>query len=108
MKFIDGNWLVPENLALLHKVHVHQVLVEGNELVAHIAARELRNRADQINAPLFILRLFSPAEGIIGVHAQRDRARRPYRNDRYDHCFAQRRAERRPAASRALPARLPP
>jgi alpha-D-xyloside xylohydrolase len=89
MKFIDGNWLVPENLALLHQVYVHQVLVEGNEMVAHIAARELRTRADQINAPLFILRLFSPAEGIIGVrveHFQGAAVRRPaFRFNGADH-----------------------
>ncbi len=80
MKFTDGNWLVPEHWALLHPVHVHEVLVQGNELVAHIASRELRTRGDQLNTMFFTLRLFSPADGVIGVrieHFQGIPARRP-------------------------------
>ncbi len=70
MKFSDGNWLVPENLTLLHPVHVHEVQVEGKELVAHVASHELRNRGDQLNTTVFTLRLFSPAEGVIGVRIE--------------------------------------
>ena len=80
MKFIDGNWLIPEDLTLLHPVHVHAVLVEGRELIAHVASRELRTRGDQLNVTLFTLRLFSPAEGVIGVRIEHFRgalAQRP-------------------------------
>ena len=67
MKFSDGNWLVPENLALLHTVFVHEVRVEGDEIFALVASKELRTRGDQLNLMVFTLRLFSPAEGVIGV-----------------------------------------
>jgi alpha-D-xyloside xylohydrolase len=70
VKFIDGNWLVPENLALLHPVHVHEVRIEGQELVAYVSSRELRTRGDQLNVMFFTLRLFSPAEGVIGVRIE--------------------------------------
>ena len=70
MKFIDGIWLQPENLMLQYPLHVHEVLVEGKELIAHVAARELSARWAQINATLFTLRLFSPAEGVIGVRIE--------------------------------------
>lgn len=80
MKFADGNWLVPENLALLHAVHVHDVRIDGREVIAHVASREISKRGDQLNTMFFTLRLFSPAEGVIGVrieHFQGDRVRLP-------------------------------
>ncbi len=67
MKFSDGNWQIPDGLALRHPLQVHEVRVEGDELVALVASREQQTRGDQLNLMLFTLRLFSPAEGIIGV-----------------------------------------
>ena len=67
MKFSDGHWHIPENLSLLHPVHIHDVRVEGDEVVAEVAALEFKTRFDQINATVFTLRLYAPAEGIIGV-----------------------------------------
>ena len=70
MKFSDGNWMIPENLSLLHPVFVHEVRVEGDELVALVASRELRTRGDQLNLMVFTLRLFAAAEGVIGVRLE--------------------------------------
>ncbi len=78
MKFSDGHWRIPENLSVQHPLHVHAVTVAGNEVVAEVAALEFRTRFDQINATVFTLRLFAPAEGIIGVHiAHFEGGRRP-------------------------------
>lgn len=67
MKFSDGHWLIPDDLKLGNLVHVHKVRAEGDELVAFVASRALEKRGDQLDTMLFSLRLFSPAEGVIGV-----------------------------------------
>ena len=67
MKFSDGHWRIPENLSVQHPLHVHDVRVEGDEVVADVAALEFKTRLDQINATVFTLRLFAPSEGVIGV-----------------------------------------
>lgn len=77
MKFSDGHWHIPENLRVLHPVHVHDVKVEGDEVVAEVAALEVRTRFDQINATVFTLRLFTPAEGVVGVRITHFEGRRP-------------------------------
>ena len=71
MKFSDGNWLIPDNLDLLNPVFVHDVRIVGEELVAMLATRELKTRGDQLNLPVFTLRLSAPAEGVIGVRLSR-------------------------------------
>ncbi|WP_127902245.1 alpha-xylosidase [Solirhodobacter olei] len=76
MKFSDGNWLVPDNLALLNPVHVHEVRAEGTGLVAIIATRDLKGRGDQLNTGVFLLRLTSPADGIIAVRLEHFRGAR--------------------------------
>ena len=71
MKFSDGNWLVPDGLALGNLVHVHEVRAEGDELVAFVTSRPLNERGDDLDTMLFTLRLNSPAEGVIGVRIAR-------------------------------------
>lgn len=77
MKFSDGNWMIPEHLSLLHPVFVHEVRVEGDELVALVASRELQTRGDQLNLMVFTLRLFAAAEGVIGVRLEHFRGGKP-------------------------------
>ncbi len=80
MKFSDGNWLVPEDLSLLHPLHMHEVYRDGDTLVAHVSSKVQRSRGDQLNTAVFTLRLFSPTEGVIGVrltHFSGDVARSP-------------------------------
>lgn len=67
MKFADGNWQVPANLALEHPVYVHRTEVAADRIVIYAANRDLSKRADQINAKLFTVTLSSPREGILGV-----------------------------------------
>ena len=81
MKFSDGHWRVPENLSVQHPLHVHDVKVEGDEVVADVAALEFRTRLDQINATVFSLRLFAPAEGVIGVRLAHFEGGRPPKPD---------------------------
>ena len=67
MKFSDGHWHIPEHLKVQHPVYVHDVRVEGDEVVADVAALPFRSRLDQVHATVFTVRLFAPAEGIVGV-----------------------------------------
>ncbi len=67
MKFSDGNWLIPENLKLRQPAQVHEVTVEGDQIRAIVASRELKTRGNQLDVTLFTMRLFSPGEGVIGV-----------------------------------------
>ena len=77
MKFSDGHWNIPEHLKLQHPVHVHDVRVEGGEVIAEVAALPFGSRLDQINATVFTVRLFAPAEGIIGVRITHFEGGRP-------------------------------
>ncbi len=67
MKFSDGNWLIPDDLALLHPLFVHHVAAEGDSLIAHIAARPQQTRGDMLNTAVFTLRLTAVGDGMIAV-----------------------------------------
>ncbi len=68
MKFSDGHWHIPEHLKVQHPVHVHDVRVEGDEVVADVAALAIQDtpRSGSRHG-LHRCRLFAPAEGVIGV-----------------------------------------
>ncbi|HAU5430329.1 alpha-xylosidase [Cronobacter malonaticus] len=70
MKISDGNWLIQPGLSLLHPVQVFYVEQRDGEMVVYAAPRDVRERAGQLDTPLFALRFFSPQEGIIGVRIE--------------------------------------
>ncbi|MEY8712582.1 alpha-xylosidase [Mangrovibacter phragmitis] len=70
MKISDGNWLIQPGLALIHPLQVFEAQQQGNELVVYAAPRDVRERAWQLDTPLFTLRFFSPQTGIIGVRIE--------------------------------------
>ncbi|EPS5678860.1 alpha-xylosidase [Cronobacter sakazakii] len=70
MKISDGNWLIQPGLSLLHPVQVFDVEQRDGEMVVYAAPRDVRERAGQLDTPLFTLRFFSPQEGIIGVRIE--------------------------------------
>lgn len=59
MKISDGNWLIQPGLSLLHPVQVFDVEQRDGEMVVYAAPRDVRERAGQLDTPLFTLR-FSP------------------------------------------------
>ncbi|BCG07647.1 alpha-xylosidase [Buttiauxella agrestis] len=70
MKISDGNWLIQPGLALIHPVQVFDVEQQGNEMVVYAGMKDVRERGNQLDTPLFTLRLFSPQEGIVGVRIE--------------------------------------
>ncbi|KMV35517.1 alpha-xylosidase [Franconibacter pulveris] len=70
MKISDGNWLIQPGLTLIHPIQVFDVEQRGNEMVVYAAPRDARERAWQLDTPLFTLRFFSPQEGVIGVRLE--------------------------------------
>lgn len=70
MKISDGNWLIQPGLSLLHPVQVFDIEQRDGEMVVYAAPRDVRERAGQLDTPLFTLRFFSPQEGIIGVRIE--------------------------------------
>ncbi|ELY5854466.1 alpha-xylosidase [Cronobacter malonaticus] len=70
MKISDGNWLIQPGLSLLHPVQVFDVEQRDGGMVVYAAPRDVRERAGQLDTPLFTLRFFSPQEGIIGVRIE--------------------------------------
>ncbi|ELY5789877.1 alpha-xylosidase [Cronobacter turicensis] len=70
MKISDGNWLIQPGLSLLHPVQVFDVVQRDGEMVVYAAPRDVRERAGQLDIPLFTLRFFSPQEGIVGVRIE--------------------------------------
>lgn len=75
MKISDGNWLIQPGLNLIQPVQVYEVEQQGNEMVVYAAPRDVRERAWQLDTPLFTLRFFSPQEGIIACAWSTSRAR---------------------------------
>ncbi|KFC77137.1 alpha-xylosidase [Buttiauxella agrestis] len=70
MKISDGNWLIQPGLALIHPVQVFEVEQQGNEMVVYAGMKDVRERGNQLDTPLFTLRFFSPQEGIVGVRIE--------------------------------------
>jgi alpha-D-xyloside xylohydrolase len=70
MKMIDGQWMVAEGLELAPCAHVHEIEAVGRELLVHAAARDVSARADQLDGPLFTLRISSPRTGVIALRLE--------------------------------------
>ncbi|MNC01695.1 Alpha-xylosidase [compost metagenome] len=70
MKISDGNWLIQPGLALIYPVQVFDVEQQGNEMVVYAGMKDVRERGNQLDTPLFTLRFFSPQEGIVGVRIE--------------------------------------
>lgn len=56
MKISDGNWPIQPWLNLIQPVQVYEVEQQGNEMVVYAAPRDVRERAPQLDTPLFTLR----------------------------------------------------
>ncbi len=61
MKISDGNWLIQPGLNLIQPVQVYEVEQQGNEMVVYAAPRDVRERAWQLDTPLFTPALFLAA-----------------------------------------------
>lgn len=70
MKISDGNWLIQPGLALIHPIQVFDVEQNGNEMVVYAGTKDVSERGNQLDTPLFTLRFFSPLEGIVGVRIE--------------------------------------
>jgi alpha-D-xyloside xylohydrolase len=70
MKISDGNWLIQPGLALIHPIQVFDVELNGNEMVVYAGTKDVSERGNQLDTPLFTLRFFSPQEGIVGVRIE--------------------------------------
>lgn len=70
MKISDGNWLIQPGLALIHPIQVFDVEPRGNEMVVYAGMKDVRERGNQLDTPLFTLRFFSPQEGVVGVRIE--------------------------------------
>jgi alpha-D-xyloside xylohydrolase len=70
MRFSDGNWLLPEGMAILNPHHVHAVKVGDRSVEILALTVKGEGRADQINAPTLGLTLTAPVEGVIGVRIE--------------------------------------
>jgi len=70
MKISDGNWLIQPGLALIHPIQVFDVEQNGNEMVVYAGTKDVSERGNQLDTPLFTLHFFSPQEGIVGVRIE--------------------------------------
>lgn len=70
MKISDGNWLIQPGLSLIHPVQVFDVEQQGNEMVVYAGMKDVRERGNQLDTPLFTLRFFSPQEGVVGARIE--------------------------------------
>ncbi len=72
MKFKLGHWMVKPNIEPLYAVEVCRAEAEGGALKLLLASRHIAGRGDT-QSPLLFARLFSPAEGVIGVELSHHR-----------------------------------
>ena len=68
MKFKRGHWLMQPDIHPLYAVEVHRTRVLPDAVELLIATQPIRGRGDTMSAALW-MRLFSPAEGVVGVEA---------------------------------------
>lgn len=70
MKISNGNWLIQENLMIINPTCIHDIQINARELLVYIGAGDVTARENQLDVPLFTLRLFSPQSGVIGVRLE--------------------------------------
>ena len=68
MKFKRGYWLMQPNIQPLYAVEAHRVKAREDSIEILAATKHIAGRGDTMTAALNV-RLFSPAEGVIGVEA---------------------------------------
>ena len=67
MKFTDGYWMVRNGFTVLRPRGVESVEAGERDLTVFAPTRRLVGRGDTLNTALVTVRLFSPAEGVVGV-----------------------------------------
>ncbi|APA90057.1 alpha-xylosidase (plasmid) [Paraburkholderia sprentiae WSM5005] len=70
MKISDGNWLIRDGLNVSYSAAPHSVEIVRDELLVHVAPRDVSNRERQLDTGLFTWRFFSPQSGVIGVRVE--------------------------------------
>ena len=70
MKISDGNWLIRDGLTVSYSASPHSVEIVGDELLVHVAPRDVSNRERQLDTGLFTWRFFSPQSGVVGVRVE--------------------------------------
>lgn len=67
MKFSDGNWMTREGYEINGAAHLHDVQVKGQEIIAYVAPRPVKERWGQLDCPLLTIRFHAPLPDVIGV-----------------------------------------
>jgi alpha-D-xyloside xylohydrolase len=67
MKFTDGYWQLRPGVSVLRPHHVESVDAGTRELTVFAPTGPTRHRGDTLNRPVVTVRVFSPAEGVVGV-----------------------------------------
>ena len=99
MKFTDGYWQLRAGVSVLRPHHVDSVDAAARELTAYAPTGPIRGRGDTLNRPLVTVRLFSPAEGVVGVTIAHHLGGPP-RHPQFEHPRQQTRSTATPAVTR--------
>jgi alpha-D-xyloside xylohydrolase len=71
VKFTDGNWLMRPGVRAHYAAEVHEMLDVGADgITLLVPCHNIRHRGDTLTGPVLTIRLFSPAEGVIGVRIE--------------------------------------
>ena len=68
MKFRRGHWLMQKNIEPLYAVEVYRTRILPDAVEMLVASQHIAERGNTLSAALNV-RVFSPAEGVIGVEA---------------------------------------
>lgn len=76
MKFNDGFWRQTPGLRTIHPSSVRDVVVDGDVATIYAPTRPISNRRHTLNNPVVEIRVWSPADNVLGVRLNHFTGRR--------------------------------
>lgn len=70
MKITNGNWLIQENLDVMHAVAFFAAEQAEDSVRVYVAPRDVSTRGAQVDVPIFTYTFFSRAKDTIGVRVE--------------------------------------
>ena len=69
MKFTDGYWLMRPGVTARYATEVAYVRADEHRMTLYAPVKHVLSRGGTLNSPLLTVECWSPAGGVIGVHA---------------------------------------
>ncbi len=67
MKFSDGFWRIPENMNIMHALHIWDCDITTKEVKLYIMPHQIKDRAQQLNSPVITLSITGALKGVLNL-----------------------------------------